>query len=296
MNSNKISTFWSQMAKDWYGKTNNILTKERLYYLLDKTEKLFHRTGVTIKHEINLSEVKGKKVLEIGCGGGTHASLFKKHGAEVHALDISKERCELTKNKFDLIDEGAGFIKTQNCETIPYKDEYFDIVYSFGVIHHAENPNKIFREAHRVLKKDGEFVLMLYAKHSILHLFTLIPKAILRGVYFKYNEEKWMGLITEGSDTNLEYQNPYTRNYTKKQIKSIFTDFKIISLRRSFFLFSHFPYMFKIREFFLKLFGYKYDDGSILPYGDLWIQIEQTKLENSLSKFFGDQWNIRLKK
>ncbi|MEO8399324.1 MAG: class I SAM-dependent methyltransferase, partial [Ignavibacteriaceae bacterium] len=59
-----------------------------------------------------------------------------------------------------------GHILKGNAESLELPSEYFDIVYSHGVLHHTENINKTFNEIYRVLKPGGKFIVMLYAKES----------------------------------------------------------------------------------------------------------------------------------
>lgn len=95
----------------------------------------------------------GKRVFEIGCGIGTDGAEFVKAGADYMAVDASEEACRIARMRGLSIGQ-------------PFEYGWADLAYSFGVIHHAEDPKALIREARRVIREDGEFRLMLYAKNS----------------------------------------------------------------------------------------------------------------------------------
>lgn len=115
----------------------------------------------------NFNEWKGKKVLEIGCGIGTDAINFAKAGAFYTGTDLSTESIELTKRRFQLFSLQADLFES-NFEILPdnLKNEKFDLIYSFGVIHHSPNPRIIIENSRKIISDDGELRIMLYAKES----------------------------------------------------------------------------------------------------------------------------------
>lgn len=117
-----------------------------------------------IKRFAEFSAWKGKKVLEIGCGIGTDGEQFARAGATYHGIDLSPKSVDIARDRIEGI--AGAFVWHGDGEDTGFGDGLFDLVYSFGVIHHAERPERIVAEARRVLKPDGEFRLMLYAKNS----------------------------------------------------------------------------------------------------------------------------------
>ena len=107
----------------------------------------------------NIFKSKWKKslrgnLLEIGCGSGSDLEIFMKikNIENITAIDLGKNIESLSKkykNKKNLI------IERGNALLLKYKNNQFDVVYSFGVFHHTSNPLKCFLEAKRVLKKNG---------------------------------------------------------------------------------------------------------------------------------------------
>src|SRR6266481_7746186 len=90
---------------------------------------------------------------------------FELFGMLIHANRISPARMR----GFDIFMFGLpGRFETANAEEkLPFADNTFDHVYSFGVIHHSPAPERIASEIHRVLKKGGTFTVMLYNRSSI---------------------------------------------------------------------------------------------------------------------------------
>ena len=86
----------------------------------------------------------GKRVLEIGVGQGTDLVQFAKAGALCHAIDITDNHLSLAAQNFSIRRLNIEFKKC-DAVAISYPDDYFDTVYSFGVIHHIPEAERIFR-------------------------------------------------------------------------------------------------------------------------------------------------------
>lgn len=108
-----------------------------------------------------------KKVLEIGCGLGTDATNFARAGAVYTGVDLSSESLALARTRFEVFGLSGEFYEgnAEQLDTLMPRGG-FDLVYSFGVIHHTPEPRKVIEAARRVIAPDGELRIMLYAKDS----------------------------------------------------------------------------------------------------------------------------------
>ena len=109
----------------------------------------------------------GKRVLEIGCGIGSDAEEFAKHGAEYVGIDLSDQSIALSRQRFETLGLDGEFynIDATDATAIATLGE-FDLVYSYGVIHHFPGIDKIIHNVQTVIKSGGEFRYMVYAKNS----------------------------------------------------------------------------------------------------------------------------------
>lgn len=109
----------------------------------------------------------GRRVLEVGCGIGTDAINFARAGADYSAIELSEESIAIARRRFEVFGLPAD-LRVMNAETLAggFAPASFDLVYSFGVIHHSPDPRAIIREIRKVIRPDGELRIMLYARRS----------------------------------------------------------------------------------------------------------------------------------
>lgn len=96
-----------------------------------------------------LGNVKGKKILDYGCGSGIYLKLLKSKGANVKGFDISEEMLKIAKKNNPSLElrQGSGY-------AIPFKEQ-FDVIVASLVVHYMNDWDKMFKEMARVLKKRG---------------------------------------------------------------------------------------------------------------------------------------------
>jgi ubiquinone/menaquinone biosynthesis C-methylase UbiE len=109
--------------------------------------------------------IKGKKVLDCGCGAGRFTyclSLYKPK--KIYGIDISKDNIKIAKKNFK---KSNIIYKLGDNLKIPFKNNTFDFVYSSGVAHHTTNIKKAINELFRVCKNGGLIYLYVYGKGGI---------------------------------------------------------------------------------------------------------------------------------
>lgn len=114
---------------------------------------------------IPFSEGRGKSVLEIGCGNGADGVLWAENGADYTGVDLTQAALDATRKHFETLGL-RGTFQRENAEALSFPDESFDIVYSYGVLHHTQYPERAFAEVYRVLKPAGRAIIMLYHRNS----------------------------------------------------------------------------------------------------------------------------------
>lgn len=161
---------------------------------------------------------KGKRVLEIGCGIGTDTINFARAGARVTAVDLSRESLVLAKKRAEV------FGLTQNIEFHEANAERlseflpaepYDLVYSFGVIHHSPDPEKIIRQIRENFVRPGSTLkLMVYNRYSSKVLWMLLQE---RGRFWRLDE-----IVAKHSEAQTGC--PVTYSYTKRTVRDLIGD------------------------------------------------------------------------
>jgi SAM-dependent methyltransferase len=109
----------------------------------------------------------GKKVLEIGCGIGTDAINFARAGADYTGVELSGESLRLAQARFEIFNLPSRLIEA-DVETIDkhFLNESFDLIYSFGVLHHTLDLQKSLIAIRNISDAKTRIKIMVYARDS----------------------------------------------------------------------------------------------------------------------------------
>jgi len=142
---------------------------------------------------------KNSKILEAGCGFGHWVFWLAEQGYETVGVDLA-EKTIATAKKYAKINNKTNckFIEA-DIRQLPIKDNYFDCIFSFGVIEHFRNPEPILKEFKRVLKPNGRIFLSMPNQYSFHTLTRPLSKML----------GQW----------NLDYESSYTQGSLKKLFK-----------------------------------------------------------------------------
>jgi SAM-dependent methyltransferase len=174
------------------------------------------------RDHFRFEQYANRRVLEIGVGLGTDLVQFTKAGAVCHGIDITDRHLELAARNFAL--RGLPVVlKKCDAARIEYPDGYFDLVYSFGVIHHIPDAGAVLREIRRVLKPGGQCLITLYHTYSLFHLYMVLVRGILLGGLFRLGYEGLMATIEGGADgVSLK---PYVKVYSRREARALLAGF-----------------------------------------------------------------------
>ena len=117
---------------------------------------------------------KGKVVLDAGCGTGNHCGYMADWGATIIGIDFSEAITVTYENK-NLFKPHAHFIQADIYHP-PFPEEYFDFIYSHGVLHHLLDPEKGFHTLGMHLKKGGTILIRMYNKEDNFFMIYFIEK------------------------------------------------------------------------------------------------------------------------
>jgi 2-polyprenyl-3-methyl-5-hydroxy-6-metoxy-1,4-benzoquinol methylase len=218
----KVQQYWDTHPCNIKHSSEPIGTKT--YFDQVRKRKYFVEPHIPHFAEFDLWE--NKKVLEIGCGIGSDTQSFAEAGARITAVDISEQSLAITKKRMKIFDLNHIHFYHANAEELTKVlfIGMYDLIYSFGVLHHTPHPRKAFREIIKFMGPHTVFKLMVYNKFSWKVLWIILKYG--HGAFWKINK-----LIAENSEA--AFGCPITHVYSKKEIKKILEQcgYKIISIK-----------------------------------------------------------------
>ena len=201
-----------KVEKFWDDQPCNIRHSDKKLGTIEYFDEIEKKKFFVEPHIIKFTDFpvwENKSVLEIGCGLGTTGMNFVKYGANYTGVDLSKNSINLAKQNFE-INERSGSFYHGNAEKltsfVPIK--VFDLIYSFGVIHHTPHPEKIISEITTYMNENSVLKIMLYAKNS------------------------WKNyMINAGFDRpEAQYGCPIAKTYTEREVEELLIEFDIVSI------------------------------------------------------------------
>ena len=163
---------------------------------------------------------RGQRVLEVGVGMGADYLEWLKAGAEATGVDLSSTSIERAKRRCEM----AGYapdLRVSDAERLPFPDAIFDVVYSYGVIHHSPDTPQCLREAWRVLKPGGALRIMIYHHPSLTGFMLWLRYGFLRGQSLRQSVHDHL-------------ESPGTKSYTQEEAGAILQGFEQIEFRQAF--------------------------------------------------------------
>ena len=124
---------------------------------------------------VDFAGYQGKNLLEVGCGVGIDLVRFAGGDAQVTGIDLAEVSISLAQENF--CQRGLdGDLKVMNGEALDFEDESFDIVYAHGVLQYTAHADKMIAEIYRILRPNGEAIMMVYNRNSWLNAMSKVMK------------------------------------------------------------------------------------------------------------------------
>ncbi len=164
----------------------------------------------------------GKRTLEVGVGLGTDHLMLDRAAAELTGVDLTDASVRHTQRRFENEARSAR-VQVADAEDLPFGDDTFDAVYSFGVLHHTPAMDQAVREVHRVLRRGGTAVIGLYNRHSYFHAWRLL-RHVATG--------KWRTSGLEAMRAGFEHGDgtPLVILSSKRELRALFKDFGTVQI------------------------------------------------------------------
>jgi len=203
----EVKRFWNDRPCNVRHSSKEIGTKE---YFNEVERKKFFVEPHILKFTQFL-QWKNKKVLEVGCGLGTVGINFALNGADYTGVELSKESLEIAKKRFEVYNQSGKFYLGNAEELSSFVHiEIYDLIYSFGVIHHSPHPEKIVSQIKKYMNENSVLKIMLYAKDS------------------------WKNyMIDAGLDQpEAQYGCPIANTYTKQDVVKLLDGYEVLSIEQ----------------------------------------------------------------
>jgi len=210
----EVRGFWNQRPCNIRHSPQQVGTRE--YF--NEVEKRKYFVEPHIREFAAFNRWKNKKVLEIGCGIGTDTVNFARHGAKVTALELSEKSLDLAAKRAEVygLQEDIRFFQGNAedlSECVPV--EPYDLVYSFGVIHHTPHPERVIDQIRSYVIPGSTVKIMVYNRRSWKVLWIIM-------VYGKGRFWRARSLIAQNSEA--ETGCPVTYTYTRRELKALLED------------------------------------------------------------------------
>jgi ubiquinone/menaquinone biosynthesis C-methylase UbiE len=204
----KICTFWNNRPCGSWLADDAVPGSGDFF---ERTENARYQREPFIGRIVNFPLWEGKSVLEVGCGTGVDLSMFARHGARVVGIDLTTNGASLAAERLRHCGL-KGTTLVADCERLPFPDSEFDLVYSWGVIHHTPDTEAAATEIMRVTKPGGRVIAMIYNRRSLVALQAYLLYGVLRG----HPRRRLADIIA------AHLESPGTKAFTQQEARNLF--------------------------------------------------------------------------
>lgn len=165
----------------------------------------------------------GKRVLEIGVGGGTDFCRFVRHGACATGVELTAAGIDHTRRHLQALhyqQKSTALLVQADAENLPFRDNTFDLAYSWGVVHHTPDSMRALSEAFRVLKPGASLKAMIYHMPSWTCWMLWLRYALLAG----------RPLVAPRRCAYENLESPGTKVYSVAEAKQMLSDLKFTNI------------------------------------------------------------------
>ena len=237
-----IEQWWNNHSQDYkqdykseyLGFNHSELSDYEFLKYIEELDKIFaHKAYFGQKSNkpffsnlITCNDLSNKNVLEVGCGLGSHSQALAERGCKLTSIDLASKSIEVTSRRLKLRNLKANVIKA-DCEKLPFDDNTFDYIWSWGVIHHTTNTHQAANEISRVLKPGGELGIMVYNNNSFYKFINVYLRYGILGLKFfqGFSRQDLKNKYTDGKQIGGA---PLSKYYSKNDLINLFSDLKFI--------------------------------------------------------------------
>jgi SAM-dependent methyltransferase len=153
--------------------------------------------------------MKGRKVLDVGCGAGVDLLRFARGGAVATGVDISPAAIALARA--NAAHQGLDVdLQVADAEQLPFADDTFDLVFAHGVVQYSASSQRVIDECRRVLRPGGEAIFQAYNRHSWLNALSKLMRVGLEHegapVLRKFSPGEFSGMLRGFREVRLVYE------------------------------------------------------------------------------------------
>jgi ubiquinone/menaquinone biosynthesis C-methylase UbiE len=249
-----VEAFWD--SKPCGSEQSKLAPISRDYFREIEQERYTHQRHV--KRLLSNISWRGKNVLEVGTGVGTDARHIISEGGIYTGINVDRGSTDMTAKALEVY-AMPGKVRKCSATAMDFPDSSFDVVYSFGVLHHIPDVDRAVDEIHRVLKPGGDVLVMVYNKTSINYYVEImflrklvrrvlvLPGAVPFLAQLGFPEDKlrrhlelyrssrtmtqqeWLSRNTDGPE------NPFSKVYSATEAANLFRRFEVISNETYYF-------------------------------------------------------------
>lgn len=200
-----VRTYWNDHIHD-LAITSHSVGSPGFFSDLDEYhfDKLHHLLRL-----VPFDGLKGREVLDVGCGTGVDLVRFAQGGARPTGVDMAVSAIALARQNFAHREMPVQLLVADG-EALPFPSDHFDYVFAHGVVQYTNNGRRLVEEVYRVLKPGGEAVFQGYNRVSWLNALSKLMKVDLEHegapVLRKYSPDEFRRLVDVFPDVRVVFE------------------------------------------------------------------------------------------